>query len=214
MLTVEEVLALLDAPPPTGVRGQRDRASRDAVRRRLPAATARAVPAGPGRRRPGRWLRVFGKGSRERMALLGGPWEEAMRRYLAAGRPWLASQAKRPTDAVFLNRRGGRLGPRSVQRIVAAYGRGIGSRRRHAARPAPQLRHAPHGRRCADMRSVQELLGHKNLQTTEIYTHVSQTQVRDALLAAHPHARCPRAVHPAARVAPPALPNPSAPPKR
>ncbi|MEO8084228.1 MAG: tyrosine recombinase XerC, partial [Ardenticatenales bacterium] len=163
VLTVEEVLALLDAPPPTGVRGLRDRALLETLYdgglriAELCRLDREAIDL------PGRRMRVFGKGSRERMALFGRPWVEAMERYLATARPWLAAQANRPTDAVFLNRRGGRLGPRSVQRIVAAYGRAIG---RDDVTPHV-LRHsfATHlmdgG---ADLRSVQELLGHKNLQ--------------------------------------------------
>ena len=190
VLSVEEVLALLDAPPPDGPRGLRDRAVLETLYggglriAELVRLDVGAVDVA------GRQMRVFGKGSRERMALFGAPWALAMTRYLAAGRPWLAKQAgqtARPSDAVFLNRRGARLGPRSVQRLVAAYGRAIG---RDDITPHV-LRHsfATHlmdgG---ADLRCVQELLGHKNLQTTQIYTHVSQTQVRDALLTAHPRA--------------------------
>lgn len=197
VLSVEEVLALLDAPPPGGPRGLRDRAVLETLYggglriAELVRLDVGAVDIA------GRQMRVFGKGSRERMALFGAPWALAMTRYLAAGRPWLAEQAQRPSDAVFLNRRGGRLGPRTVQRLVAAHGRAIG---RDDVTPHV-LRHsfATHlmdgG---ADLRSVQELLGHKSLQTTQIYTHVSQTQVRDALLTAHPRAR---AVAPRGRAA-------------
>lgn len=191
VLSVEEVVALLDGPDPATPAGLRDRAVLETLYggglriAELVGLDLDAVDVTQ------RQMRVFGKGSRERMALLGAPWAAAMARYLAAGRPALAAAAARPTAAVFLNRRGGRFGPRSVQRLVEAAGQAIG---RDGVTPHV-LRHsfATHlldgG---ADMRTVQELLGHRNLQTTQIYTHVSQAQVRDAYLAAHPRATAPR----------------------
>lgn len=200
VLSVDETVALLGVPDPTDPGGLRDRAVLETLYGgglRIAELVGLDLDAVDVARRQ---ARVFGKGSRERMALLGAPWQAAMTRYLAAGRPVLAAAAARPTAAVFLNRRGGRLGPRSVQRLVEAAGRAIG---RDDVTPHV-LRHsyATHlmdgG---ADLRSVQELLGHRNLQTTQIYTHVSQAQVRDAYLAAHPRAAAP---HPRRRPAVPA----------
>ena len=122
-----------------------------------------------------RTLIVRGKGNKERMVLIGAPAEQALRRYLAQGRPKLASGE---TTALFLNREGKRLSGRSVQQIV----------RRHALRAGLDERVHPHLLRHsfathlldggAELRVVQELLGHANASTTQIYTHVTEEQAR------------------------------------
>ena len=127
-----------------------------------------------------------GKGRKERLAPLGSYAVEAMTRYL--------SDPSRPrplagTQAVFLNRRGGRLTTRSVGRIVDKAVRAAGLTR--GATPHT-LRHsfATHLLdRGADLRSVQELLGHAHLVTTQIYTHVSVERLRKIYEQAHPRAK-------------------------
>ena len=132
-----------------------------------------------------RRLRVIGKGAKERELLFGRPAQAALQAYLAAGRPRLSARA--PLTAVlFLNSRGGALTARGARMIVDRWVEATGV----ATRTSPHtLRHsfATHllegG---ADLRSVQELLGHANLATTQIYTHLSDAAVRSAYRSAHP----------------------------
>ena len=133
-----------------------------------------------------RVVRVLGKGRKERVVPYGVPAQEALDRWRRVGRPALA----RPGSgaALFLGVRGGRLDQRAVRTLVHA---------RLADVPgAPDL--GPHGLRHtaathlleggADLRSVQELLGHSSLATTQLYTHVSAERLRAAYLQAHPRA--------------------------
>lgn len=137
-------------------------------------------------------VRVLGKGNKERVALIGDLAREALRRYLAEGRPKLLSHRSGPIpSALFLNRSGGRLSVVSVTKILHQNGKAAGIARRVTPH---MLRHsfATHMLdRGADLRAVQELLGHENLVTTQIYTHVSQAQVREVYLRAHPRASAP-----------------------
>ena len=133
-----------------------------------------------------RTVRVVGKGNKERSVPMGRPCLESMQRYLEVGRPKL--QSKKSGQAVFLNRYGGRLSRRSVELVVKHYAL-------RANLPSDvhthTLRHsfATHlldgG---ADLRVVQELLGHSSPTTTQVYTHVSPAQARKVYLAAHPRA--------------------------
>jgi integrase/recombinase XerD len=134
-----------------------------------------------------RLVRCLGKGNKERIVPLGREGVEAVRRYLARGRPYLD---RRHRPELFLNAQGGaltRAGAFLILRRLAARA-GLEPERVHPH----LLRHsfATHllegG---ADLRSVQEMLGHADLGTTEIYTHVSDTRRRDTYFSAHPHAR-------------------------
>jgi site-specific recombinase XerD len=135
-----------------------------------------------------RRLRVIGKGAKERELLFGRPAEAALRAYLAEGRPRLAAHAPRAplTPGLFLNARGGSLTARGARMIVERWVEATGV----ATRTSPHtLRHsfATHLLQGgADLRSVQELLGHANLATTQIYTHLSDAAVRSAYRSAHP----------------------------
>jgi len=134
----------------------------------------------------GRHLRVRGKGSRQRMVRLGRHAAAAVERYLKDGRPYLS---RRPTLALFLNRYGGRLSSRSVQNIVRGYAMRAGLRpgvHPHTLRHSFATHLLDGG---ADLRVVQELLGHSSPVTTQVYTHVSQEAARKTYLKAHPRAR-------------------------
>jgi integrase/recombinase XerD len=133
-----------------------------------------------------RLVRALGKGGKERVVPLGREAAEALRRYLSHGRPYLD---RRHRPELFLNAQGGALTRAGAFLIL----------RRLAERASldPQRVH-PHLLRHsfathlleggADLRSVQEMLGHADLATTEVYTHVSDRRRRDAYFAAHPHA--------------------------
>jgi integrase/recombinase XerC len=133
-----------------------------------------------------RTVRVLGKGRRERTVPFGVPADRAVRAWLGTGRPALARPASGP--ALLLGARGGRLDPRVARAVVHRLVR--------AAPDAPDV--GPHGFRHsaathlleggADLRSVQELLGHASLATTQIYTHVSVERLRAVYAQAHPRA--------------------------
>jgi integrase/recombinase XerC len=132
-----------------------------------------------------RVVRVFGKGRKERAVPYGVPAGEALKRWLDEARPQVARHGSGP--AVFLGARGGRNDQRAVRRLV---------HERIGVVDAPDL--SPHGLRHtaathlleggADLRSVQELLGHASLATTQIYTHISTDRLRRAYEQAHPRA--------------------------
>ena len=135
-------------------------------------------------------VRVLGKGGKERDVPIGRYAREALAAYLGAGRPALASARAR--GALFLNARGGRLTRQSVARLVAGYARRAGIDRQVSPH---DLRHsfATHlldgG---ADVRVVQELLGHASVATTQVYTLVTADHLRDVYDRAHPRARAGR----------------------
>lgn len=133
-------------------------------------------------------VRVLGKGDKERIALLGEPALRWLRAYLAEGRPKLGRAAS-AGPAVFVNRRGGRLTARSVQTLLQRYSVRAGIDKHitpHVLRHTFATHLLDGG---ADLRVVQELLGHAQLSTTQVYTHVSRSQVRAVYLRAHPRAR-------------------------
>lgn len=134
-----------------------------------------------------RVVRVFGKGRKERSVPFGRPAELALQRWLTGARPLLAAPG-RSGAALFVGRRGARIDQRAVRTVVHT---------RLAELPdAPDL--GPHGLRHtaathlleggADLRAVQEILGHASLATTQIYTHVSADRLRTAFTQAHPRA--------------------------
>jgi integrase/recombinase XerC len=128
-----------------------------------------------------------GKGRKERLMPLGSIALAAIQRYLEGERRRLVSADE--ANALFLNRDGRRLSARSVRRVVSRYIQRAGL---PAATSPHTLRHtfATHLLdRGADLRSVQELLGHESLSTTQIYTHVSAERMREAYLRTHPRAR-------------------------
>jgi integrase/recombinase XerC len=121
------------------------------------------------------------------MVLMGEPAATALSNYLDQGRPKLVG--KRVSGALFLNRNGGRLTERMVQKILGKYASKAGIDKRvypHLLRHTFATHLLDGG---ADLRVVQELLGHANLATTQIYTHVTQSQARKVYLSAHPMAQ-------------------------
>lgn len=134
-------------------------------------------------------VKVTGKGDKQRVALFGAPCRRALESYLSDGRPALAALAATPGSALFLNRSGGALGERGARARLDDIARAAG---------LPEAFH-PHTLRHsfathlldggADLRVVQELLGHESLGTTQVYTHVSTTRLRGLYKSAHPRAR-------------------------
>lgn len=186
-LTVTEATAVVEAPVGTTPTGLRDRAILEMLYgaglrvSELTALDVDDVDLEDGA------VRVLGKGGKERDVPVGGHACEAVAAYLTRGRPALATVRSR--GALFLNVRGGRLTRQSCARSLAAHARAAGIRR--VVTPH-DLRHsfATHllegG---ADVRVVQELLGHASVATTQIYTLVTVEHLRKTYDAAHPRAR-------------------------
>jgi site-specific recombinase XerD len=206
VLSVDDAARLVEAPARMPAPSARAGAGRpadaqlaDALRRRDAAllellyATGMRISEAAGltidRVEPERGrLRVVGKGNKERELLFGAPAKAALRSYLAEGRPVLAARGTQAAAAVFLNARGGPLSARGARMAVDRWADAAGL----ATQASPHtLRHsfATHMLEGgADLRSVQELLGHANLATTTVYTHLSDATLRGAYRAAHPRA--------------------------
>jgi integrase/recombinase XerC len=137
-----------------------------------------------------RVVRVLGKGGKERVVPFGLPAQRALETWLGTGRPALAAAvSKVDSVAVFLGVRGGRLDPRTVRRMVHD---AIGSVPGAADMGPHGLRHTAATHLLeggADLRSVQELLGHATLATTQLYTHVTVERLKAIHDRAHPRAR-------------------------
>jgi site-specific recombinase XerD len=186
VLRVDEVERLLAAPDAGSAVGQRDRALLEL----LYAAGARVGEA------CGldlgdldlaqRQVRLDGKGGTQRIVPIGTPAVDALRTYLEVARPQLL--ADRATDAVLLGTRGGRLGTRDARTVVERAGTaaGVGHVTPHTLRHTAATHLLEGG---ADVRQVQEVLGHRSLATTQRYTHLSRGRLREVHAAAHPRAR-------------------------
>jgi integrase/recombinase XerD len=192
-LRPDETRALLDAIDAEDPLGCRDRAMLEVLYGAgLRVSELVSLPLSGLDRRAG-LVRVMGKGRRERIVPIGEPALEAVEHYLAEARPVLARAASRNSDAVFLSRRG-----------TAMTRQNFFDRLRGIARAAgiPSERVSPHVLRHAfatdlleggaDLRAVQTMLGHADLSTTEIYTHVSRSRLRETVEGRHPRGRAAR----------------------
>jgi integrase/recombinase XerD len=186
-LSAGEAERLLDAAAGTAPRALRDRALAE-----LLYGAGLRVSEAVGLERGGvdleqRVVRAIGKGDRERVVPIGRAAADALRRYLAHGRPHLDRRHRRE---LFLNAQGGALTRAGAFLILRRMAEKAGL---EPDRVHPHLlrhsfaTHLLEGG--ADLRSVQEMLGHADLSTTELYTHVSDRRRRDAYFEAHPHAR-------------------------
>lgn len=180
-----EMGALLEVPAPTTPLGMRDRALLEllyASGLRISEACSLNLRDVDFERTE---VRVLGKGARERIVPFGRHARDALRRYIDGARGLLWSQEGE--GALFLNRFGGRLSTRSARRLLAAHELRAGLPRRgpHTLRHTFATHLLEGG---ADLRSVQELLGHQSLSSTQIYTHVQAGRMRITYRKAHPRA--------------------------
>ncbi len=132
-------------------------------------------------------VRVWGKGAKERIVLMGQPAQRALETYLRLARGELLG--KKTSNALFLNRLGGRFSVRGVQRLLDDSAHKAGLTRNitpHTLRHTFATHILDGG---ADLRVVQELLGHESLSTTQMYTHVTQSRARKVYLETHPLAK-------------------------
>lgn len=132
-----------------------------------------------------RYMKVLGKGNKERIVPYGAPLARVLDQYMDGH--WQKT-APPGSDLLLHNTRKGPLSDRSVRRILTGYGRrlGVGQIHPHMLRHSYATHLLENG---ADLRVVQELLGHENLSTTQIYTHLSRGRLREVYQNAHPHAR-------------------------
>lgn len=190
VVSIDDVDRLLSQPFPEGPSGYRDRALLEVLygcgvrASELTGLDLRDVDLTEG------LIRVFGKGSKERVVPVAGAAAAALADYVAHGRPYLRTKAgarRQDPDAVFLNARGGRLTRVTVHTLVRAYGGRVGlDLHPHTLRHSFATHMLEGG---ADLRALQEMLGHADISTTQIYTHVDRSHLREDYLSTHPRAR-------------------------
>lgn len=190
VVSIDDVDALLGQPFPDTPAGLRDRAALEVLygcglrASELVGLDTTALDLDEG------LVRVLGKGGKERVVPIAGMAQHAVRAYLTHGRPHLraARSLAQAESAVFLSSRGARLSRQALHRMVAVYGKRAGLEGLHPH----TLRHsfATHllegG---ADLRALQEMLGHSDISTTQVYTHVDRRHIREEYLSTHPRAR-------------------------
>jgi integrase/recombinase XerD len=190
VVSIDDVERLLSQPFPDGPAGYRDRALLEVLygcgvrASELVGLDLRDADLTEG------LLRVFGKGSKERVVPVSGAAAAALSDYLAHGRPYLRTKSdarRQDPDAVFLNARGGRLTRVTVHTLVRAYGGRVGLKLHpHTLRHSFATHMLEGG---ADLRALQEMLGHADISTTQVYTHVDRSHLREEYLSTHPRAR-------------------------
>ena len=182
-LDEKEIVLLLESPDKEGEAGLRDRAILETL-----YSTGIRVSELVGLNMDhidqiGGIIKVYGKGKKERIVPIGERALQAIRDYLKARRP-----VAKETKALFFNKNGGRLSDRSIRRIINKYIIKASIQQKispHTLRHSFATHMLDHG---ADLRSVQELLGHANLSTTQIYTHITTERLKSAYTKAHPRA--------------------------
>lgn len=189
-ISIDEATALLEQRFPNTAAGMRDRAVLEVLYgcglrvSELTGLDVRDVYVDE------EFLRVVGKGSKERLVPLAGVARRVLQEYMMGGaREELLAHARMNAhgSAVFLNVRGTRLSRQSVHTLCERYGRMVGIEGLHPH----TLRHSFATHMLAggaDLRVLQEILGHADISTTQIYTHLDRTQLREVYLAAHPRA--------------------------
>lgn len=189
-ITVAQAFELLDQPFPATPRGRRDRAMLEVLYGcGLRVSELCGLDLSACRLDEG-FLRIFGKGGKERLVPIVGSAARALADYLATGRPGLfaaSAPADQDPEAVFLNARGRRITRQAVYRVVERAGTAVGIAGLHPH----TLRHAFATHMLAggaDLRVLQEILGHADISTTQIYTHVDREHLREEYLTAHPRA--------------------------
>ena len=187
-ITVDQIERLLSAPDANDLLGARDRAILEAL-----YSTGMRVSEVVGLNRGdlnenGECVQIRGKGKRERVSPLGGHAMTAMKHYLQLLVSQKSSRPSGATAPLFVNKNGTRLSTRSVRRKVAKYLAQVGldpDISPHTIRHSFATHMLDNG---ADLRSVQELLGHQSLSSTQVYTHLTSGRMRDAYDKAHPRA--------------------------
>jgi integrase/recombinase XerC len=191
-LSTDEIRQLLAAPSPRTALGLRDRAILETMYSAGLRVSETVGLNDEDLNLSEGLLRVRGKGRRERLAPIGSYASRALRQWLAIRQRLAKRPPAAPTAPVFVNRFGTRLTTRSVARMLEKHLKTAGLDLRtspHSLRHSFATHLLNHG---ADIRSVQELLGHKSLSTTQIYTHVSTAGLRAVYEKAHPRAASTR----------------------
>lgn len=194
-LTSGEIIRLIETPDTEDPFGKRDRAILELLYASgLRVSEIAALDMGQ-IDLVSREIRIIGKGSKERMVLIGEPAVEALKDYIKGSRDIIPKikpiKTKKLTgsDALFVNNQGARLSARSIQILIQKYARLAGIEKNvhpHTVRHTFATHMLDGG---ADLRVVQELLGHSNLSTTQLYTHISKKRAKEVYLSAHPMAK-------------------------
>ncbi len=190
VVSIEAVERLLEQPFPEGPVGLRDKAMLETLygcgvrASELIGLDLADIELDDG------FIRVFGKGGKERIVPVGGAAVAALQDYLAHARRYLRPKGRgkrQDPSALFINVRGGRLTRQTVFEIVRRYGGRVGLELHpHTLRHSFATHMLEGG---ADLRSLQEMLGHSDIATTQVYTHVDRTHLRAEYLSTHPRAR-------------------------
>jgi integrase/recombinase XerD len=189
VISIEDAEKLLSQPFPDGPIGLRDRALLEVLYGcGLRASEAVGLNLAD-IHQPEGFITVVGKGDKKRPVPVTGMAEHALQAYLCSGRQNLRTRRSAMIDgaAVFLNARGGRLSRQALFRIVRAYGARVGLvLHPHTLRHSYATRLLEGG---ANLLEIQEILGHSDISTTQIYTHVNRQHMREEYLSTHPRAR-------------------------
>ena len=190
VVSIDDVDRLLEQPFPDTPAGLRDRAILETLYgcglrvSELTGLELSGVDLTAG------YVRVVGKGGKERIVPIAGMAAHALDAYLRHGRPYLRPKSSArgvDTSAVFVNARGARLSRQGVFGIVRAYGERVGlPMHPHTLRHSFATHLLEGG---ADLRALQEMLGHADISTTQVYTHVDRRHIREEYLSTHPRAR-------------------------
>jgi len=185
VLSIEDVAKLLDGDFPETPRGWRDKAILELMYASgLRVSEAAGLTMGDLDSEEG-FVRVFGKGSKERLVPVGGTAVRAVQKYLMSGRPKLVGKTR--DDHLFLNRQGRGLSRQTMWKTIKNQGgkAGFPELTPHTLRHSFATHLLKGG---ADLRAVQEMLGHASISTTQVYTHVAKDHLKEEYMSTHPRA--------------------------